>query len=212
MRDKYLSAPDSLAEYELLELLLTYSIPRCDLKGPAKRLIERFGGLAEVMGAEAEEIASVDKISTRTAVFLKLIHDVASRISFSRVRGEDVLQSPENVVSFARNKLASLKDEAFMIIFVNRKNKTESYEIVHEGTIDHVVIYPRNVVKMALRHNAAAMIAVHNHPSGDCEPSSHDIRLTRTLKDSAESIEVKLLDHIIISKTSHFSFVENGLL
>ncbi|MBN1864867.1 MAG: DNA repair protein RadC [Victivallales bacterium] len=212
LRERYFKSPDALAEYELLELLLTYSIARKDVKPIAKALIGKFGSLGDTLGANLEDLAEVEGISEYTAVLLKLVHDSASRIFSCAVREKDLLQSPSSVVEFARSKLATLKDEAFMMIFVNKKNMMESVEIIHEGTIDHVVIYPRNVVKLALKHNATGIIAVHNHPSGDCEPSSHDIKLTQTLKCAAESIEVRLLDHIIVSRSKYFSFTENGLL
>jgi DNA repair protein RadC len=125
---------------------------------------------------------------------------------------KDLLTSPESVVRFARMKLAGLPHEAFMVIFLNVQNETLAREIVNEGTVDQVAVYPRRIVEKALVHHAAGLIIVHNHPSGYTDPSDEDKRLTRSLKDATNLLSIRLLDHLIVSQNGHFSFLERGLI
>lgn len=212
LRQKYLSAPQAFAEYELLELLLTYSIPRIDLKPMAKELIAEYGSLSGVLAATDEELSGHKGIGDNTIVFFQLIRDLTSRALAEQTKEKDLMQSPSEVLDFVKIKLAGQKDEAFLVIYVNAKNRMENFEIVNEGTVDQVVIYPRNVIKNALKYNSTALIVVHNHPSGECDPSGADIRLTESLKKASNAMDIKLLDHMIVGGNDYFSFLEEGLL
>jgi DNA repair protein RadC len=125
---------------------------------------------------------------------------------------KDVLNDPDSVIAFSKIKIGSLKYETFMVVFVNIKNEVLNYEIIAEGTIDQAIIYPRRVVEKALFHDAAGMIIFHNHPSGHCFPSKPDKIITSQLKIILNPIGIKLLDHIIVSKTDYYSFQEEGIL
>lgn len=212
LRGKYLASPESFADYELLELLLTYAIPRKDVKPLAKDLIAGFGSLSGVLTASIDEMQLLPGISKNTAAFIRLIRDLASRLLADGLQDKDLMLAPENVLDFVRVKLAGQKDEVFLIIYLNAKNRMENYEVVNEGTVDQVVIYPRNVIKNALKNNATALIVVHNHPSGECDPSGADIRLTESLKNASHAMDIKLLDHMIVGGNNYFSFLEEGLL
>jgi DNA repair protein RadC len=122
------------------------------------------------------------------------------------------LSSPSEALKFAESKLASNANEAFLVIYLNSKNAVLSHEVVNEGTVNRAVVYPRNIVKEALRANASALILAHNHPSGECAPSTHDLELTKALREALNTIDVTVLDHLIIGAGEHFSFAESKLL
>ena len=212
LREKYLQSAQSLADYELLELLLTYSIPRRDVKPLSKKLIARYGSVSGVLNASTEELTTNEWLSDNSVALILLIRDLASKIFADEIREKDLFLAPKEVLEFVKAKLAGYNDEAFLIIYVNAKNRMENFEIISEGTVDHIVIYPRKVIKQALKHNATGMIIVHNHPSGESDPSSADIRFTESLKKAANAMEIKLLDHIIIAGNNYFSFLEEQIL
>jgi len=212
LKEKFISSPDSLGDYELLELLLYYSIPRKDVKPIAKELIKKFGGLPDVMNADLESLKEIEGISDSSAVLITLFKEIGTRKLSIELKGKGKIDSPNDVVAFASSKLASLKEEAFLVIYVNSRNKIEHFEIINEGTTDKAVVYPRNVIKNALKHNATGIILVHNHPSGECEPSANDIHLTGLINDAARAMDIKLLDHIVVAGTQHFSFANESIL
>jgi DNA repair protein RadC len=212
LKDKFSSCPDALADYELLELLLTYSIPRKDVKPLAKTLLNHFKSIHAVLNADIDTLIEVPGISMNTALLIKLIHELESRTLIQKITNKYPINSPDDVIEFARKKLAPLKQEAFMVIYVNSRNKIETYEIINEGTVNKVVIYPRNIIHNALKNNASAIILIHNHPSGECEPSASDINMTGIISQAASVMEMKLLDHIIVTSHDSFSFANEGLL
>ncbi|MCD6506353.1 DNA repair protein RadC [Candidatus Poribacteria bacterium] len=199
-------------DYELLELLLTYAIPRRDVKPIAKELIERFKGITGVMNASQEELESIEGMGPISATLIRLVKELFGLYMAERMEGRDLLASPQAVVDFARVKLAGLSHEAFMVIYLNTKNEVIEYEVVHEGTVDRAIIYPRRIIESALSHHASGLILVHNHPSGYPEPSEDDRRLTRSIYEVAHTIDIRVLDHIIVGRNGYFSFREGGLL
>jgi DNA repair protein RadC len=203
---------NGLHEYELLELLLTYAIPRIDVKPIAKRLLERFGGLSGVLDADQGEIEAVDGIGPISATLIRVVRVVCVSCSSQRMRNKNILSSPETVLDFSRLKLTGLSNEALMAIYVNVKNEVIDYEIINEGTVDNVVIYPRRIIEGALRYHASGLIIVHNHPSGNPEPSEEDRVLTGSLSEISRTLDIRLLDHIIVGRDGHFSFRERNLI
>ncbi len=203
---------EGLHDYELLELLLTYAIPRRDVKPTAKDLINRFGSLSKVMDASQAELEAINGLGATSATLIRLVKELCAAYLSERMKGRDALSSPDAVADFARMKLAGLPHEAFMVVYLNVKNEVVEHQIIHEGTVDRAVVYPRRVVEAALAHHAAALILVHNHPSGDPEPSQEDKRLTRSIIDAARTVDIRVLDHIIVGRKGYFSFHENQLL
>lgn len=203
---------DGFHDYELLELLLTYAIPRRDVKPVAKRLIEHFGHLAGVLDASQQELQRVAQVGPASAVLIRLIKQMCNQYLAQRLVASDVLSSPAAVTDFARMKLAGLSHEAFMVIYLNTQNGVIHYDVLHEGTIDHAIVYPRRIFEAALNCHASGLILVHNHPSGRLNPSDEDKRLTRSLADAARALDIRILDHIIVGKDGYFSFAENHLL
>ena len=212
LRNKLSISPESLAGYELLELLLGYSIPRKDVKPLAKQLISHFKSIHGVMNASTDELLEISGISVNTATLIKLIRELDTRSLETELKQKIAITSPTDVLGFARKKLEHLVDEAVMVIYINARNKIENYEIINEGTTDKVVLYPRNIIKNALKHNATGVILIHNHPSSECEPSGNDIRITGDIITAAKAMDIRVLDHLIVSANGYFSFAENHLI
>jgi DNA repair protein RadC len=203
---------DGLHDYEMLELLLTYAISRKDVKPLAKELIRRFGSLSGVFDAQPKELETVGGIGPISSTLIRLMKEICAIYLADKLKEKDVLSSPQAVLDFARMKMAGLPNEAFMIIFLNTKNKVLDYKIFQEGTVDHSVIYPRRIIEESLARHATGLILVHNHPSGDCTPSPEDKQLTRALVEAAQPLAIRVLDHIIVGKEGFLSFTEHRLM
>ncbi|OGV39085.1 MAG: hypothetical protein A2X48_17805 [Lentisphaerae bacterium GWF2_49_21] len=203
---------ESFREYELLELLLTYSIPRRDVKEQAKALVSKFNSLSGVLNADMKELCEVEGISENSAILISLCREMAAKYFEDKIYSRDVIAEPGSVYDFARIKLSHLKDEVFMVILLNPKNHVIDFTVLDEGTVDSAIVYPRKIVREVIEKNASSVILVHNHPSGVCNPSNDDIRLTSAVRDAVKPVDVKVLDHIIAGKTGYFSFREKNLL
>jgi DNA repair protein RadC len=213
LRERFLNAGSrGLKDYELLELLLTYSIPRLDVKPVAKAVLKRFGSVAGVLGASSKDLQSVKGLGPHSAVLIRIVKELFIVYVEERIVSADVLSSPDAVVEFAKVKLGRMAHEAFMVIYLNVKNHVITHDVINEGTVDHAVVYPRRVVESALANHAASLILVHNHPSGDPAPSPEDKLLTRSIVEAARTMDIRVVDHIIVGKSTHFSFHENHLL
>lgn len=195
----------ALADYELLELLLFRLIPRRDTKPIAKALIDRFGTLAGVFGAEAARLTEVKGVGEAVATDLKLIAATAHRMLKSELKGKKVLASWSSVVEYCHAAMAYETREQFRILFLDKRNALIADEVQQKGTVDHTPVYPREVVKRALDLSATAIILVHNHPSGDPTPSRADIDMTKTIIETAKPLGITVHDHIIIGKEGHAS-------
>lgn len=213
LRERFHKAgAEGLHDYELLELLLTYAIPQKDVKETAKTLRNRFGGLSGVLDASQKELEAVKGLGPISAILIRLVKELCGAYLAEKMKHKDLLSSPQAVVDFARVKLAGLPHEAFMGIYLNTKNEVIDHEIIHEGTVDRAVVYPRRIIEAALTHHASGLILIHNHPSGHPKPSEEDKRLTRAIAEAARPIDVRVLDHIIVGKDDYFSFREQQLL
>lgn len=212
VRERVLKAGvEALADYELLELLLFYSIERIDTKPMAKALLERFGTLGDVFAAEAAQLREFE-IDQRTLVHFKAMREVGRRLAERKVKDMPVLTNWQQLIDYCHAALAHEKTEQFRILFLDRKNVLIADEVQQRGTIDHTPVYPREVVKRALALNAAALILVHNHPSGDPKPSRDDIEMTREIKAASEALGIGIHDHLVIGRKGHASFRNLGLL
>ncbi len=204
--------PEGFHDYELLELLLTYGIPRRDVKPIAKALINRFGSLSRVFDASPNELEKVTGVGPISATLIRIVKELCSAYLEERMRSREVLSSPQAVVDFVRMKLSGLPYEAFMVIYLNPKNEVIDYEIIQEGTVDRAAVFPRRIIEGAILHHASGLILVHNHPSGHHQPSDEDKHLTRNILGATRSLDLRILDHIVVGKNGHFSFMENQLL
>ena len=213
LRQRFLkSGGESVADYELLELLLFSAIPRRDVKPLAKQLISQFGGLPGVMAADAQDLQKVKGISENTAVLLKVVQALSRKMLQADVHKKPVLSAWKQLIDYCHVSMAHEKREQLRILFLNRKNQLLADEVQQVGTVDHAPVYPREIVRRALELGATAIILVHNHPSGDPSPSDSDILMTEEVIRAASALGILVHDHIIISKSGHASFKSLGIL
>jgi len=203
-----------MADYEVVELLLTLAIPRKDVKETAKRLIRKFGNLKGILDAPVEELRKVEKIGTVTPVALKIIRAAATTYLQQNAEGREILSDAATMGDFWRMKLGGLTNEVFQVAYLDSASRLlrDGVETLEEGTIDRANVYPRRMVESALRCGAAALVLAHNHPSGNIQPSEQDKLLTRALVLAAEAVQLKIVDHLIVSADDVFSFRKAGLL
>ena len=213
LRTRFLNGgADALADYELLELLLFMAIPRRDVKPLAKSLIKTFGSYAEVLSAEPKRLMDIDGIGESVVAALKIARESALRLSKEQVMNKPVLSSWTALLDYCRASMAYNKTEQFRILFLDKKNTLIGDEIQQTGTIDHTPVYPREVIKRALELGATALILVHNHPSGDTNPSKQDIQMTEEIVETGKKLGIIVHDHIVIGKRGHSSFKSMALL
>jgi DNA repair protein RadC len=213
LRARFLdSGAESLADYELLELLLFAAIPRQDTKPIAKALLRRFETYQGVLRAPYAELLEIDGVGESAATAIKAVEAAALRLARKEVKERPVLGSWSAVIDYLRMQMAHGEVEQLRVLFLNAKNAVIEDEELQRGTVNHTAVYPREIIKRALAHGATAMILVHNHPSGDPTPSKADIEMTRQVRDAAEKLGVMLHDHVIVAREKHASFKGLGLL
>ncbi|MFK4823421.1 DNA repair protein RadC [Paenochrobactrum sp. BZR 588] len=206
VREKFRKNGDeSMADYELLELLLFRSIPRADTKPIAKALLARFGSLGEVLGAPEHLLCEVRGCGKSVAFDLKLVAAVGKRQNRNEIIGRVALDAWSKVVQYCMTAMAYEEREQFRILFLDKKNQLISDEVQQTGTVDHTPVYPREVIRRALELSSTAIIVVHNHPSGDPTPSSADIQMTKLLIEAGKPLGITIHDHIIVGKNGHIS-------
>ena len=201
---------ENFEDYEILELLLMYSIPRADVKPIAKTLMNEFKSIRNVFLADHESLSAVKGLGDSSLNFIKAVYEVCARIAKEEIKNETLLNSPEKVVNYCKVRMSGLNYEQFRVIFLDKKSKLLMDEVIQKGTIDKAVVFPREIVKRAINVGASAMILLHNHPSGDPTPSKADIDATLNIKKAAALMDIKLHDHIIIGKNKHYSMRINN--
>lgn len=213
LRQRFLKAgPRSLADYELLEMLLFLAKPRGDVKPLAKSLLAQFGGFAEVISAEPNELLRVQGMGESSVAALKTAQAAALRLIGQPLMNKPVLSSWRKLLEYCRAGMGFEKIEHFRLLFLDKRNLLIADEMLQRGTIDHTAVYPREVVKRALEIGASAIIMVHNHPSGDPSPSDQDIETTKQVFAAVRPLGIILHDHVIIGGEDYFSFRSMGLL
>jgi DNA repair protein RadC len=213
LRDRFLAGEDDgLPDYELLELVLFFAVPKVDTKPMAKELLQRFGSLGGVLHASADQLAEFERINHFALTLFKAIRAMAQRIAREEVSDAPVLDNWEKLVAYLRTTMAHRKVEQFRLLFLDRRNVLIADEVQHEGTIDHTPVYPREVIKRALALDASAIVMVHNHPSNHPQPSKPDIEMTRQIREVVEKVGIVLHDHLIVSKRGQTSFRQMGLM
>ena len=202
----------AMPDYELLELVLFRAIPRQDVKPLARLLLDTFGDFNRVVSAAPSRLQMVKGVGEAVVIELKIIEASAQRLMRAKVMNRPVLSSWDALIDYCHTAMAHREVEQFRILFLDRKNVLIADEEQAKGTIDHVPVYPREVVKRALELNASALILVHNHPSGDPTPSDADITMTSQVQDAAQVLGITVHDHLIIGKSQELSFRSNGYL
>jgi len=203
-----------LADYEIVELLLTLCIPRKDVKQPAKALVEKFGNLRNILNTPHKEIASIPGIGSVAPTAFKIIRETAELYLLQSAENLPVLNNSDRLEKFWMSRLSHLTNEVFEIGCLDNRYRLikNGVQRLEEGTIDYTIVYPRKVMEYALKSAASAIVLAHNHPSGAAKPSDHDIKLTQSLINAATTLNIEIVDHLIIAGKEIFSFRRNGLI
>jgi len=212
LREKLLSNPRQLADYEVMECLLAQVIPRQDTKPLAKELLFRFGSLRGAIQASGEELLLTPGVGPSCAAFFALLRETVARFGEAPAREGAALKDARTVADLARARLAGKKNEEFWVALVDSSNRVQAWECVSVGTEGRATVYPREVLALALGRKASGFFMVHNHPGGDARPSDDDVALTDRLARIAHDLDVRLVDHIIVTDNDYFSFRAQNML
>lgn len=214
LRERYLkNGYSAFQDYEIIELLLTFVKQRADTKPLAKQLIKKYGTIEEILKADIKDLKEIKGIGEITGIFLNFIGDIAACSFKDKAQKEKIsFKNKNQLMAYLRNDIGFSKNEEFKVLFLNSVNEIIETEILFTGTVDKSVVYPRKILERALHYNARSLVFAHNHPSGNFLPSQKDIELTREMKEFFKIVDINILDHIIITKNSHFSFLEEGII
>lgn len=204
--------PDALLDHELVEYLLALAIPRKDTKPLAKKLIHEFGGFGGLLAADAETLRRRGDLSEGAVAAIKIAQASALRLLKSEIRERPILGSWQALLDYLHADMAHEPIERVRILFLNSKNVLIRDELLSEGSVDEAAVYVREIIRRALACHATALIIVHNHPSGDPQPSQQDIRLTREIIDATRHMKINVHDHIIVGRQGHSSLRAMGLI
>jgi len=199
-------------DYEVIELLLSLNTPRKDCKQSAKELLKRFGTFQAVLEATPDELMEVDGVGKINSLGLRLIKEVSDRYQKAKLVSKDVVTNPKDLFEYLQHTIGNKKREAFVGIFLDVKNRVLASEVLFQGTLTTSSVYPREVIVKALKHNAAAVIFAHNHPSGETTPSKSDIAITRKLFFALKYVGIIMHEHLIAGNEGFYSFAGNGMI
>ena len=213
LREKFLKGGlDGFLDYEVLEILLTLGTPRRDCRETARRLLREYRSLRCVLEADIRELLKFKGLGPHNIFGLKLVREVSGRFLRDKMLSKPYCRSSKEVFDYLYLSLRDVKREKFKVLFLDAKNRIIDEKTLFEGTVDSSAVYPREIVKDALRYDASSLIFVHNHPSGDPEPSASDKRITKDLVLAARIMQLNVLDHIIIGDDRYYSFADHGLI
>lgn len=213
LRDRFRKTGLSgFADYEIIEFLLSLTTPQRDCKPQAKEAISRFKNLRGVLEAPAEELQKIKGIGPVTSLSLKVIQEVAREYLKDRIIKNPEQNSSRQVFDYLYHTMRGLKKEIFKMLLLDSQNRIIEIIDMAQGTVNEAYVSPREIIEEAIKHAAVSLIFVHNHPSGNPQPSAGDKDLTRQLIYAAEVMKLKVLDHIIIGDNVYFSFTGEGLI
>ncbi len=202
----------SLSDAELLAIFLRMGVAGKSAVDLARDMMAQFGSLTRLFDASQQEFCAIHGLGPAKYVHLQAVLEMARRALHEKMRDSDALNSPGSVKEYLRLTLGGKKHEVFSVLFLDARNRPISIEELFRGTLTQASVYPREVVKRALHHNAASVILAHNHPSGTSEPSHADQILTQSLKNALALIDIRVLDHFIVGGDTVLSFAERGLI
>lgn len=217
IREKFLqNGINALQEYEILELLLTYCIPRKDTKELAKNLLNKYKTLENVLNLTEKNLKDNDirGLGESSLTFLKLIAELPSILYENKLKKENVIKisNKDTLIKYLRTKIGFDQIERFYVLYLSNSNELIATEEKSYGTLDKSSVYPREIYKDIIKYNAKAIILAHNHPSGNTKPSKSDIDITNEIKKGVKIFDALVLEHMIITKDSYLSFLEEGLI
>lgn len=212
-REKLLqNGASTLSDAELLAIFLRVGVKGKSAVDLSRDLLNAFGSLNGIFSASLSDITQIHGMGESKYVQLQAIFEMSRRALAEEMQTTDVLSSPEKVSDYLSLKIGQLSREVFMVLFLDAQNRVITQEILFEGTLTQTSVYPREVIKRALHHNAASVILAHNHPSGVAEPSRADEMITQELKKALALVDVRVLDHFIVAGNVTLSFAARGLM
>ncbi len=213
LREKFMkSSLKGFHDYEIIELLLSLGTPRKDCKQQAKEAIKRFKTMRGVLEAPPEELQKIEGIGAHSAFGIKLVQEVAREFLKEKIIDKPIYRSAQEIFDYLYHSMRDLKKEVFKVIYLNSQNQIIETDDLFEGTINSSSVSPREVVESAIKNSAASLIFVHNHHSGNPEPSKSDKELTKDLVYAGSIMRIRVLDHVIIGNNKFFSFASQGLI
>ncbi len=212
-REKLLqSGAENLSDAELLAIFLRVGVPGKSAVDLARHMLQHFGGLQALFNASLAQFCALRGLGKSKYCQLQAVIELAKRVLKERLAQGDMLNTPASVSDFLCMQIGQQPREQFYVLFLDAQNRLLSAECLFQGTLTQTSVYPREIVKRALQHNAASVIFAHNHPSGIAEPSEADKRLTSALKTALNLMDVRVLDHFVIAGNQSVSFMQLGLL
>ncbi len=202
----------ALSDAELLAIFLRVGVKGKSAVDLGRELVEHFGSLAALFSASEADLCAIKGMGAAKYVQFQAVLEIARRALDEKIKNTDALNSPQSVRDYLRLTLARLPHEVFVSVFLTAQNRVIAVEELFRGTLTQTSVYPREIVKRALAHNAASVILAHNHPSGEANPSAADRSLTKALAEALALIDVRVLDHFIVAPGASMSFAEQGLL
>jgi DNA repair protein RadC len=213
LRDRFIKGGlAGFSDYEIVELLLSLGTPRRDCKQQAKEAIKRFKTLRGVLSASLEELQEIDGVGAHSAFGIRLVQEAAKGFLKEKIVDKPVYKSAQEMFDYLYHSMRDLKKEVFKVIYLNSRSQIIDTADLFEGTVSSSAVSPREVMEGAIKSNAASIIFVHNHPSGNAEPSRSDKQLTKDLVYAGSIMQIKVLDHIVIGNDRYFSFAGEGLI
>jgi len=210
LKEKLTENSRSLADYEILELALAMVLPRRDTKPLAKELIERFGSLKDAIMARPDQLDGIKGVGAGVKSQWTLMQELFARLGEASARSGKPLSDPTDVAKAAMARIGNKGVEEFWTAFLDSKNRVIAWEQVSKGTVNATPVFPREIMATALRLEATSIILAHNHPGGDPTPSVEDVMLTEKVMETARGLEVRVLDHIIVTDNDFYSFNDHG--
>jgi DNA repair protein RadC len=212
LRERLERAPSGLADYELLELLLALCIPRQDTKPLAKELLHRFSTLRGALYAPEADLAAIKGMGPATVAAFRLLRETWARLQEQPLTRREVLPDARTVADAARARFGVGREEELWAAYLDLQNRALAWERIASGAEGEIHARPRDVLAPALRHQAARIILVHNHPGGTAWPSEEDKHFTLAVARAAQAVQVAVVDHVVVTESDYFSFQEKDLL
>lgn len=206
------SGAANFSDYELLEIMLFSAIPRKDVKPLAKKLLENFKTITDLINIDRERLLSISGTNENLYINFAIIRELINRVLKQKIINKNIIASWGSLIDYLKVNMGNMRLEQFRVLFLNKKNILIADEVLSQGTIDQAAVYPREIIKRTLFNEASSIILVHNHPSGSAEPSKADIDMTNIIVDMCKTINIVVHDHVIISNNKYFSFKSNMLL
>jgi DNA repair protein RadC len=206
------SGLSAFLDYEIVELMLTLGTPRKDCKPQAKEAIKKFKTLRGVLEAPPDELQEIKGIGPTHIFVIKFMQEISREFLKEQVLDRSYCRSSREVFDYLYHSMRDLKKEVFKVMYLDSQNRFVGIEDLFKGTLNASAIYPREIIQGAVKHNAAAVIFVHNHPAGNPQPSDNDKQITQDLVFAGSIMQINVLDHIIIGENRYFSFADAGLI